>query len=270
MIVVIVVIVVIMISLHATHEPFEDRAYSSFVAFFNPFQVRWTKAIITSFTSQDNSPTGDTQQPTAAQLNQPTAGQLQQPTAAQLNQHIAEISKKIGKPLPPITDPLPPTFQPAVFQGHAPNKAEILNALTWMNDQMETSHATLKDALNEHFEDICHQIQTCQQQQQAEQAETIHDLLGPIVDSEDIFQAWNKNQALAAKSEQIQKQAQSGELLGQLIKPSEEEKMTKPAGSNLWLDMKKNHPERAAQMEKDVPKTLIATKNWSDQVNAHL
>ena len=246
-------------------EFFENRAlqqkYKTFIDFYNPFMVNWTKAVTTSWSTKiEQPPLTDGSAPTSS----PT------PTRAELNEEVAFLAQDLG-PLPPITNPFPAKLDASIPKDPKP----FITALTWLNTQMQQSHEQLKGALTgaplaSGFEDMCAAIHKCQEEKEKEEADRLVTLLDAFNNNAPLQQLMKDNQALTAKSKQIQNDAQSGALMDQVELPAEkEDKITLPPGSDALQKLKESDPNRYAALQSQ-NKTFFDMKTWSDQINANL
>jgi hypothetical protein len=254
--------------------PVVQEKYKKFVAFYNPFQVNWKKAITSSAAS-------DVEIQPLSSPDQTSSGSAPSFSLSELNAKIEGIARELNKPLPYLTEPLPPKLDMALIKSIQLAPEPYINAMKWMNGKLEESHANMESALQgkkpEGFADMCQQIDQCNQQQQARlqqqqlsQQQQLGSQFDQITMNPTLQQSWKSNQALIAKSNNIQNQAQSGELMSQIDLPSEPKiKYTLPAGSNKWKDMKENDPEKAREYEKNYGQ-WTNLKSWSDQINRNL
>jgi hypothetical protein len=250
--------------------PVVQEKYKKFVAFYNPFQVNWKKALVSSAASEVEI------QP----LTSPTQTSNEDaPTfsSSELNARVEEIARKINQPLAYLTEPLPPMLDMATIKMIQLTPDPYINALKWMNGKMEEAQANMASALQgkkpEGFADMCQQIDECNQQQQGrllQQQKQLGNQFDQILMNPSLQQAWKQNRILVAASEKIKGQAQSGDLLNQLNLPAEPKiKYTLPAGSDKWAKMKQNNPEKAKEYEKNYGQ-WTNLKSWSDQINSRL
>jgi hypothetical protein len=251
-------------------DPVVQEKYKKFVAFYNPFQINWTKAVISSSASEVEI------QP----LTSPTQTSNEDaPTfsSSELNARVEEIARKLNQPLAYLTEPLPPMLNMATIKSIQLTPEPYLNALKWMNGKLEEAQANMASAMQgknpEGFADMCEQIDQCNQQQQGrllQQQKQLGNQFDQILMNPLLQQAWKQNRILVAAADKIKGQAQSGDLLNQLNLPSEPKiKYTLPKGSNKWKDMKENDPEKAKEYEKNYGQ-WTNLKNWSDQINRNL
>jgi len=254
--------------------PVVQEKYKKFVEFYNPFQVNWKKALVSSAASEVE----------IKPLTSPTQTSNEDAPAfslSELNARVEEIARKLNQPLAYITESLPPTLDMATIKSIQLTPEPYINALKWMNGKLEESHANMASAMQgkkpEGFADMCQQIDQCDQQrqarlqqQQASQQQQLGSQFDQITKNQTLMQSWKSNQSLMAESDKIKGQAQSGDLLNQLDLPSEPKiKYTLPAGSNKWKDMKENNPEKAKEYEKNYGQ-WTNLKSWSDQINSRL
>ena len=166
--------------------------YNKFTQFYNQFMANWQNAITTSIAS------GTQQRPLASPSDSSTSSQPSQPSMAQMNEYITTLQQQLGQPLPQVTNSLPTEINssqlPMLLQTLPQDPTPFNNALTWMNGQLQKSHASLGTALQgqpiEPFQDSCQNVAQCiannpqlaqqlaqqvsqQQQQQQQQQEAI-------------------------------------------------------------------------------------------------
>ena len=242
------------------HENFDDTfitKYNNAMKFYNSFMPNYIQAITTSWGLAQSTPTNT------------------QPTNDQLNTYIQTLSKKEGKPFPPVTDLLPTvsTMDDIIkIQAQLPVSAEPYgNALQWMNTNLQKAQDGMKDALKgisgfidwttyESF-DVCQQIQQCQQAQTVAQTVDIVKTYGPVFDALIGLQSLlDENNRLIAKSKAIQDQAQSGALL-----PKQKPRVspyTIPPGKSLSPENEKNYKDNYSQ--------FYAMKKMFDGINGAL
>ena len=250
--------------------PVVQEKYKKFIAFYNPFQVNWSKAIMTSAASEvEIEP--------ASSPSQTSSGGAPTFSLSELNENVEKIARGLNQPLAYLTEALPPKLDMVLIKTIQLTPEPYINALRWMNGKLEESHASMAAALQgkkpEGFADMCQQIDECNQQQQArlkQQQQQLGNLFDQITMNPSLQQAWKQNKYLIEKSEKIKKQAQSGDLLNQLNLPSGPTiKFKLPAGSDKWAKMKQNDPEKAKDYEKNYGQ-WTNLKTWSDQINARL
>lgn len=263
----------------ATYQTFATTIY-------NPFLLNWQNAIVSLVTA-------DIPQEPLTSPSQTSSASAPIPPQHQMNAYIENLSQQIGKPLPPITDPLPETIDILTFSTIAPkipkDPIPYTNALTWMNQKMEDAHTKLQSALKgesftnlEGFDNqICQDVSQCFhdnpqfaqqcaaaiQTQQKETQQNVTDQLAQFMKNPGFQAALQSNQQLIAQSKQVQDQAKSGELLNQVNLPTEPEiKYTLPEGSDKlqYLD--------ASQLKevKEASPSMFSLKTLMDQINANL
>jgi len=251
--------------------------YNTFMSFYNQFMENYTKAIITSYGTDQPAP-------------EPSVGSKpstpKQPSTETLNTYIKKLITKEGKQFPPITEPLPTISTSEALlaiQSQIPTDTEpFQHALEWMNTNLSTAHKSLGSALRaiqgftdydamEFFDDICQQITSCQQAQQANQQQEIVVLqkkLSPVFDSFMSLQTLlDKNNELIATSKKIQNQAQSGSLLPKI--PSRPSPYTLPPGGNKLQDLEKDDPEKYKKYQQNYGQ-YVDMKNMFNQINSVL
>ena len=302
----VILFIVIIIYVCWTEEGFETqeldpefvKSYQTFIAFYNPFMVNWQKSIVTSM-NLDAPPQPALTSPTQV----PSGGSAPAYTQDQMNQYIDGIIQTQHNPFPYITDPLPDLIDQTTFSKIAkkiPNDPKpFMNALKWMNDALEKSHSSLGQmqtsegfTFTEGFDtDMCQQIIQCnqeqdakQQQQQAEQQQKIRISFDKFNNNSELKQAMTQNQVLVKKSQDIQNQAQSGELLNNMptstktsgsssngavpgITPADTSYSPMP-GKSL-SELQQEDPQKYQEYQQD-HKSLFSLKQSLDQINRNL
>lgn len=293
-ILVILLILLFFISLFLMKEDFQDvplnplflEEYKKFSGFYNSFMKNWEKAIVTSVQLEKPAPTESASSPPP-------------PSRNELNEYITIISKKKDTSFPLLTDPLPSTITSSLvmqYKGIIPvDSTPYLRALEWMNQQISESQKGLGSALKgegfrvEGFDNnMCQDLSQCF----ANNPELVAQLLKAQKDAEEkqnlslqeellirlkkingdaaLQKALKENQELVQKSENIQKQAQSGELLSQLNIPSEPSVSYQlPPGANALNDLEKNDPTKYKEYSQKY-KQLMDMKTLMNQINGGL
>jgi len=287
----ILVVIILFALLIQSREGFESSdtvrpeiltSYQAFAAFYKPFLVNWEKAIVTSYELQKPQPS----------LEQPQT--LSAAPRAELNAYITRLSQEKGLALPPLTEALPERMaQPTlsllltlVPQDAAP----YLNALTWMNTQLATAQqglasmkavegfiwARMKGLPQEGFEiepfATCDEIAKCMDaRDQAKQASQEQELIRRLATFQNpaLQAAMKENKRLVGKSEQIQKQAQSGELLSQFSLPTAKDSSTPliaPEGGSKLSELQKNDPAKYKSLQQQGG-SMFALKGLMEQIN---
>lgn len=274
-------------------QPETVRIYGEFVSFFNPFMVNWEKAVTTAVGLERPAPTESSAKP-------PT------PTRAELNQYITLLSQKLDAKLPPLRDPLPTELTPSFlieFSELLSASYDYQRAIDWMNQKIRESHAELektregfrlkefrlKEFQVEGFspsEQTCADVIQCieknpqlldrlakAQNQQAEkksasQQEILIQQMSQILRNGGISSALTQNASLLAKSDQIQNQAKSGDLLPSFPK-EDSSPIVLPEGANKLDELKKNNPAQYKEYEKNNAQ-LVEMKSLFDQINRSL
>jgi hypothetical protein len=259
-------------------------SYQAFAAFYKPFLVNWEKAIVTSYELQkpETSMEQGTQVLTAA-------------PRAELNAYIAKVSQEKGLALPPLTEALPERIaQPtlSLLLTLVPkDSTPYLNALTWMNTQLAEAQkglasmksvegfiwARMKGLPQEGFElegfATCDEIAKCMDaRDQAKQASQEQELIRRLATFQNpaLRAAMKENKRLVEKSEQIQKQAQSGELLSQFSLPKETSKpLIAPPGGSRLSELQKNDPAKYKSLQQQGG-SMFALKGLMEQINRTL
>ena len=290
----ILLILFFFISLFLMKEGFQDvplnplflEEYTKFSGFYNAFMKNWEKAIVTSVQLEKPAPTESASSPPP-------------PSRNELNEYITILSRKKDIPYPLLTDPLPSTITSSSlvqYKSIIPmDSTPYLRAIEWMNQQLSESQKDLGPALKgegfrvEGFDNnMCQDLSQCfannpelvaqlvKAQKDAEEKERVslqEELLIRLkkINGDQMLQnAFKQNQELIQKSENIQKQAQSGELLSQLDIPSEPSVPYQlPPGANALNDLEKNDPAKYKEYSQKY-KQFMDMKSLMSQINGNL
>ena len=268
-----------------TLDPNLLKSYTTFVAFYNPFLVIWEKSIITSLSINAPPPDALT---SPSQIGNSTSKPAT-PSRTEINAYITELSTTLGKPLPPMTDPLPATLEVSSLskmKTFVPKDAKAhINALEWMNENIASSHTGLKSAMQvDHFYNIegfdnasCAAVTQCIKEQQeyanaksAEEQKALQVALDKFNNNTKLTQLMNENHALVEKSNTIKKQAESGDLFNKIsVSSSPDAVYSNPAGANNLKEMKSSDPAKYKRYEKNYGQ-LFTLKQQLDDINANL
>jgi hypothetical protein len=293
-------IILVILRLFVTKEGFQDtplnpvtiQGYNNFLSFYNPFCDNWKKAIISSVASEiPQQPLTD-----PSQVQSTSAPDVPE---SDMNNYIQNLSKQLSQQLPPICKPLPATLDSSnlsdIIKQIPPDTTPFTNALNWMNGQLQKSQANLGSALQgnssppEGFEDMCQDISSClannpqliqqiaielseqNDNQLVQQQEQLMKGLMPFFNTPALSQAFGDNTLLVQKAQQIQDQAQSGELVNQINVPGGNTvaKYQKPPGANNMNDMKQNNPDRYNEIKQNYGQ-WFSLKQMLDNINANL
>jgi hypothetical protein len=316
LLILIVVLIILLFRLFIVKEGFQSQElnpeitedYSKFILFYNPFCANWQKAIQSSVASElPQQPLTDPSQVYSSSNATSTISE------SDMNAYITQLSQQLSQPLPPICKALPSTIDssslPNIIKEIPQSTQPFINALNWMNAQLEKSQANLGSALQgntvEAFDnsgadfsadfstDVCQNISSClsnnpelvkqlalniseqnsqQQQQQLEQQETqLIEVIKPFLIMPELSQAFNQNTALVQKAQEVQDQAQSGELINKINVPGGNTVNTyeKPPGANKLIDMKENNPDKYNEIQQNYGQ-WFSIKKTLDQINAAL
>jgi hypothetical protein len=270
-------------------DPEIAQKYQKFISFYNPFLVSWEKAIITSIGL--DTPVKELTSP-----SQVSKASFTQPSKAEMNQYIQKMTKKMEKPFPPITEPLPDNIEPDMIEEvikNIPMKPAIYrNALNWMNRGLEEAQQQLqamkkqpegfddtsKYYMIESFED-CSQISKCldardaaKAQKEKERQNKFGSALDEFNNDIELQASLQKNQELVKKAKIIQEQAQSGELLGQMNLGGDKEPKTRyvlPKGARYLEDMERDDPEKYNSY-KENDKQAFYMAQYTNDINRNL
>lgn len=267
------------------------QGYNNFLSFYNPFCDNWKKAIISSVASE-------IQQQPLTDPSQVTSSSAPSIPDSDLNTYINQLSEQLGQPLPPICTPLPATIDSSSLSQVIPliptSIVPFINALNWMNAQLEKSQANLGSALqgntvSETFQDVCQNISQCltndpqlmqqlaQQMSQQnvqninQQEQQLMSTIIPFFSTQELSNAFNQNTTLMQKAQQIQDQAQSGDLVKQINIPGGNtiNKYNMPSGYNTLSQMKQNDPEQYNTLQKNYG-MWFSLKQMIESINANL
>lgn len=291
-------------------EGFEDiplnpdtiQKYKKFLSFYNPFCVNWDKAITSSTAAEiPQEPLTD-----PSQVSESGSGSVPSISIEQKNQYITILSQQLNQQFPPICETMPDMLNSAnisqVIEKLPQDKQLFINALNWMNSQLQKAQAKLGDALQgkssvetntesgkvEGFED-CQDISKCllnnpellkklaigisdqNAQPIKQQEEELIAKITPFLNTSELLQAFNENTVLMKKAKDIQNQAQSGELVKQINVPDGNTIATyqKPPGANNMADMKKNNPDRYNELKTNYSQ-WYSLKGMLDSINGSL
>lgn len=294
-----IILVILKLCYEGGTEGFEDIAlnpetiqgYNNFLSFYKPFCTNWDKAITSSAASEIP------QQPLTDPSQVPEPGSGPSISTDQKTQYIKKLSQQLNQDLPPICQDLPSTLNSSNLSqviNEIPDDIQpIVNALNWMNGQLQKSQANLGNALKgqattEGFED-CQNIAQCLlnnpellqelaigvSEQNAipivQQQEKLMAKMIPFFNTPSLSQAFGQNTLLMEKAQEIQNQAQSGELVNQINVPGGNTiaKYEKPPGANNMNDMKQNNPDRYNELKQNYSQ-WFTLKSMLDNINATL
>ena len=276
------------------NEPLDSaflQTYQSFAAFYNSFLKTWEKAIVTSV-SLDVS-REPLQSPTQTPSGTPpTVSRLEQ------NNYISKLSNQQNMPLPFMTDPLPSSVDrtsiPTLLKIIPTNVAPYQNALTWMNTQLELSQQNLSSSLQgmpptmESFASQCGNVSQClvkdqefiskvsdeinskHDRKQKQQENELMDRMNAFINNREVQQSAKTNQELVKQSEEIKKQAESGELYKQVnVSDRAVPVAPMPPGGLDLTNMKQSDPQQYNQLQSNYSK-LFSLKQLFEQVNQNI
>ena len=270
-------------------KPRTIKSYNDFLLFYNTFCANWQKSIKSAVASQIP------QQPltSPSQVNSSTAPDIPE---GDMNNYIAKLSQQLSQPLPPICKALPSMDANSLTQiiDNIPKSTKpYINALNWMNTQLEQAQANLGSALQgtpiESFEDICDNVSACfdnnpefvkrvaldlaeqQKREHEQQEEQLVKLVESFLIEPELRQTFDKNIMLFKQAQEIQNKAESGQLLNEMKIPDNDSiiKYTRPPGANNLIDMKQNNPARYNELQKN-NKQWFSIKGLTDQINSSL
>jgi hypothetical protein len=290
LIVTLIIIKVVFNCFLKTNESFAnglEQQYEQFVQFYNPFMTQWQQALQTYVASNQ------TQQPLTSPSQVSQINPNQQPNQANLNQAVQELSSNNGETYPSLQsyifpDKLPqqdPDKMLGISQNIPTDSQPYINALNWMNSNLDKSHGNLKKALQGNYtpsndegfiSEQCSAIQRCQQEEQQEKVEQAINIIQQKLQSffsnqNELLTAWTKNQELVNKSKEIQNQAQSGELLKQVNvnDPHYYAPYKMPSGADNLKNIQQNNPQRYNELKQNYSQ-MFQIKSLLDQINGTL
>lgn len=267
-------------------DPKVEEKYQKFVSFYNPFIANWEKAIVTLIGL-------DTPVKPLTDPSQTSSATFKAPTRVEMNAYIKKLEKSTEKQLPPMTDPLPATLTPAILSdinNHiSMDPTPYQNALQLMVKNQEDAQNQLNemkkspegfDPINpyqytEGFEtcddykkcmtdpEVIDAIAEAQSEQQSRLQKKRQNAFESKLDkfnmNKSVKELSVKNQEYMKKAEEIQNQANSGELLNQLNLSNNDTSLDhfiKPKGVYKLEQMKKENPKQYAEYEKNNTKIM--------------
>ena len=261
-------------------DPKIKEKYQKFVGFYNPFLVDWEKAIVTSIGL-------DTPVKPLTNPSDISSATFKAPTRLEMNNYIKQFEKKINKPLPIITDPLPTTLTSTVVSDITNNismdPTPYQNALQIMVTSQEEAQNQLNDMkkspegfdpinpyqYTEGFDscadykkcmtdpDVIDAVSKAQSEQQAkkerERQNQFESKLDKFNENKSIDELNLKNKEYMQKALEIQEKAKSGELLNEFNLSNNDTSLDhfiKPKGVYKLENMKRENPTQYAEYEK--------------------
>jgi hypothetical protein len=267
--------------------------YGNFLDFYTGFCSNWQKAIISSVASE--IPQQPLTSPSQVSPNGSGSGSGSVPdiSTEQMNQYIVTLSQQLSQPLPRICITLPTSITtdslPQIIS-EIPNDIQpYINALNWMNQQMAKSHSNLGLALQgqpiEPFQDsnsVCNGLSAClannpdlarqiTEQSKKQLEDKLLSAIQPFLSNSELLQAYELNQQLVEKSQDIQNQAQSGELINQVNVPGGNTVATYtiPDGGSNLKQLSQNNPQRYNELKQNYSQ-LFQVKSLLEQINSAL
>ena len=118
---------------------------------------------------------------------------------------------------------------------------------------------------------IAEELNAQSAQNVAQQEQQLMALLTPFVSTQTLTAAVEQNTVLVQKAQEIQNQAQSGELVNQINVPGGNSQTTysMPDGSDNLKQIQQNNPDRYNELKKNYG-AWVAIKGLTDQINATL
>ena len=273
-------------------KPTTIKSYNDFLSFYNTFCSNWQKSIKSAVASQIP------QQPltSPSQVSSSTAPDIPE---GDMNNYITLLSQQLSQPLPPICKRLPSLLDNnsiiQIIKEVPKSTRPFINAINWMNTQLEQSQANLGPALQgipptfESFNDMCDDVSACldnnpelvkrvalnvaeqQKKEQEQQEEKLVKALQPFLTEPELRRAYDKNIMLFKQAQEVQTKAESGQLLNQMNVPNNDIdiKYTKPPGANNLSNMKQNNPARYNELQTNYSQ-LFSVKKLLDQINSNI
>lgn len=300
LILLILLIILVIIRLFNTeYEGFESgiplnptviKDYKKFLYFYNTFCENWKKALVSSAAADI------TQEPLASPSDVSSSSS---PTFTdqQLNVFSSKLSSQISQPLPQVCNSLPNEIDSDSLEkviGMIPSDAKpYINALNWMNKKLMQVESDLKNSLSgvpppvrENFEDKCQEVSRClannpefaanmAQQSEQQKIKRVNDLQAqlmkkiiPFLSNYQLMFALNLNVILVKKTDEIKRQAESGELYNQLnISKGKDFKFKKE--KNKLEEMKLKNPAEYDRLKKEQGRWL-ELKTLYNQIDSTL
>lgn len=254
--------------------------YNYFLDFYNGFCANWQKAIISSVASE--IPQQPLTSPSQVSSNgSGSSAAVPDISIEQMNQYISTLSQQLSQPLPPICTTLPTSITidtlPQIISQIPSDVQPYINALNWMNQQMAKSHSNLGKALQgqpiEPFQDssVCNQISACSELATQQLEEQLLAAIQPFLLNSELIQAYELNLELVQKSQDIQNQAMSGDLINQINVPGGNTVATYtiPAGGSALKEMSQSSPQRYAELKQNYSQ-WFQIKDLIEQINSNL
>jgi hypothetical protein len=288
-------VILVLLRLFIVKEGFQDniplnptviQGYDNFLVFYNSFCANWQKAITSSVALE-------LPQQTLTDPSQVKSGSIPHISNEQMNQYITNLSQQLGQTLPPICTTLPTSIDSSsikhVLKIIPKDVQPYINALNWMNIQLANSHANLGNALQgksvEGFDDTnnsCKDISKCLKdnpeiineitlQNVLQDEQKLMEIMIPFVSNSEIINGMETNINLVEKSQEIQNQAQSGELINQINIPGGNSvtSYSMPPGASNLTEMKQNNPDKYNDYKQNYSQ-WFSIKQLIDQINSTL
>jgi hypothetical protein len=267
--------------------------YKKFLNFYNPFCENWKKAITSSVAST-------IQQEPATDPKNPLGQNSPQISDLELNNYINNLSKDKSQEFPNICKVLPSTVDTTnideIITKIPTNITPYMNALNWMNSQMEKSQSGLSIALKggiENFQNICDNLSSCilnnpqfiqdlagqiSNQQNTQITEDIQkkeqiliNKINPFLTNLELSNNLNHNISLVEQAQEVQRQAESGELINKINVPGGRTiaKYKMPNGANNLINIKQNNPQRFGELKENYG-LWVSLKETLDSINSNL
>jgi hypothetical protein len=275
-----------------------QNKYSNFLVSYTEFCKNWQKAIESSVAL--NTP----QEPLTSPSQINTSNVQPQISVADMNNFIAELSQKSSKSYPNICTQLPTEITieniEEVIKELPQSSEQYINALNWMNEQMSKSHSNLDVALKggkrvegfnvkQNGTESCENVMSCvennpeiadeiskkidekNKESILNQENKLNRLLNLFLENNDFVKGLDENKSLVKKSEDIQKQAQSGELINRINIPDTKQRQPYviPEGGNKLTEMKENNPDQYNNLKQNYS-NWFSLKQLIEQINSNL
>jgi hypothetical protein len=276
-----------------------QSAYKKFLSFYTAFITSWEK-VISSSTIANSPPQEPLTSP--SQVSQIANYSPPSPSVTDMNAYITQLTQQLNQPLPPLGITFPQTIDTKnisqIIAQMPTDSTPFINALNWMNQQLEKSHANLGSALQGNKPEIegfdsqdttCQNISSClasnpqliaeiaqeldnkDKESIQQQEQQLTSLIQPFISSETLLSSLQQNQVLLKKSQDIQNQAQSGELVNQINVPGGNTiaTYTKPQGSDTLKQMENNDPAQYNNLKNNYSQ-WFSLKQLLEQINSNL
>jgi len=267
------------------------QSYKQFVNFYNPFLKNWEKAIITAASQEVQQPPLENPQQQSTS-KPPTISRIEQ------NVYISNLSSRLNKSLPFITDTLPTEINnksiPILLNTIPKDNESYQHAMDWMNSQLEGSQQNLQNALKgmpitiETFQSKCGNVSQCllddqefiskvgeqlelsEKKKQEEIQNELKKRMDFVNQNNKLQETAVKNQELIKQSDKVKQQAESGELYKQVnVGDRDIPKPIIPSGGLALSNLEKENPQEYNKL-KESNKQMFSLKQLIEQINQNI